>query len=284
MAKGSVIDMSDLKTDDILALTRRIASIWLAKLNLLPLTQSKGSWVCRKPPPFPSEYQPTPPPRSIRIPNTNSKRGLERLDPFHSMHYEFPSFTAHDFFDDDERQARVPRKWTDILGGPAEATLPLRYDWLLNSPGRSKRRGVEYSQNGGFCMMWTKLWQQRRFRRSKKTVRNCFAIKQSYAYQLRNMKTMDTMAYYKNHRSPWFDQMSEARQWLEEQEEIRWEGENIDRPGAKWSFEDNLMVEKNIFEDSQTPLHVGVGRLPDWLRNKKDLLALDTYARRTLYF
>ena len=165
MAKGSVIDMSDLKTDDILALTRRIASIWLAKLNLLPLTQSKGSWVCRKPPPFPSEYQPTPPPRSIRIPNTNSKRGLERLDPFHSMHYEFPSFTAHDFFDDDERQARVPRKWTDILGGPAEATLPLRYDWLLNSPGRSN---IEYSQNGGFCMMWTKLWQQRRFGDRKK--------------------------------------------------------------------------------------------------------------------
>lgn len=116
-------------------------------------------------------------------------------------------------------------------------------------------------------------------------MRNCFAIKHSYAaYQLRNIETMDAMAYYKNHRSPWFDQMSEARQWLEEQEEIRWEGENIDRPDAKWSFEDNLMVEKNIFEDSQAPLHVGVGRLPEWLRNKKDLLALDTYADELCIF
>lgn len=118
----------------------------------------------------------------------------------------------------------------------------------------------------------------------KKNVRNCFAIKHSYAYQLRNIETMDVMAYYKNHRIPWFDQMSEARQWLEEQEEIRWEGENIDRPDAKWSFEDNLMVEKNIFEDSQAPLHVGVGRLPELLRNKKDLLALDTYADELCIF
>ena len=97
-------------------------------------------------------------------------------------------------------------------------------------------------------------------------------------------QSLPTESYFarivKNGTSPFCSicQMSEARQWLEEQEEIRWEGENIDRPGAKWSFEDNLMVEKNIFEDSQAPLHVGVGRLPEWLRNKKDLLALDTYA------
>ena len=37
------------------------------------------------------------------------------------------------------------------------------------------------------------------------------------------------------------------------------------------------MVEIKIIEDPQAPLHVGAGRLPDWLRNKKGLLALDTY-------
>lgn len=42
--------------------------------------------------------------------------------------------------------------------------------WLLNSPGRSKRKGAEDSQNGGFCVMWTIIWQQGHFRRSKKKI------------------------------------------------------------------------------------------------------------------
>ena len=48
----------------------------------------------------------------------------------------------------------------------------------------------------------------------------------------------------------------------------------IERPNTKWRFEKNLMVEVKIVEDPPAPLHVGAGRLPDWLRNKKDLLAL----------
>ena len=62
--------------------------------------------------------------------------------------------------------------------------------------------------------------------------------------------------------------------WLEEQEE---KGENIDRPNTKWAFEDHLVDEIKIIEDPRAPLHVGAGSLPDWLRNKKGLLALDTY-------
>ena len=38
------------------------------------------------------------------------------------------------------------------------------------------------------------------------------------------------------------------------------------------------MVEVKIIEDLQAPLHIGAGRLPDWLRNKKGLLPLDKYA------
>ena len=85
------------------------------------------------------------------------------------------------------------------------------------------------------------------------------------------------MAFYQNRRSPWFDKMSETKQWLDEQKETRHQGENIDRPHTKWAFEDNLMVEIKIIEDPQTPLHVGAGHLPDWLGNKKGLFALDTY-------
>lgn len=36
------------------------------------------------------------------------------------------------------------------------------------------------------------------------------------------------------------------------------------------------MVKIKNIEDAQAPLHVGTGRLPDWLRNEEGLLALDT--------
>jgi len=65
------------------------------------------------------------------------------------------------------------------------------------------------------------------------------------------------------------------RKWLEKQEENRLQSENIERPDKKWVFEVNLMFEVQIIEDLQAPLHIGAGRLPDWLVG---LLALDKYA------
>ena len=46
---------------------------------------------------------------------------------------------------------------------------------------------------------------------------------------------------------------------IKKQEEIRCEGENIDRPNTKWSFEDNLMVKMKIMEDPQARLHLERG-------------------------
>ena len=43
------------------------------------------------------------------------------------------------------------------------------------------------------------------------------------------------------------------------------------------------MVEVQIIEDLQAPLHAGEGRLPDWLRTKKGLLALDRYAKSFVF-
>ena len=40
---------------------------------------------------------------------TKPTRALERLDPFHSMHYEHPGFTTQDVFDYGEGQARVKK-------------------------------------------------------------------------------------------------------------------------------------------------------------------------------
>lgn len=98
-----------------------------------------------------------------------------------------------------------------------------------------------------------------------------FIIKHSYAYHLRNIETGKTMAWCQNLKSPWFDKMAEAKKWSEEKEEKRDQDEKGDNPDMKWSFEETLMVEIKIVEDPQAPLHVGVGRLPDWLQNKKGL-------------
>ena len=59
----------------------------------------------------------------------------------------------------------------------------------------------------------------------EKRVGNSFLIKHSYAYHLRNIEAKETMTYYQNKRSPRFERISPARQWLEEQEENRLQGE-----------------------------------------------------------
>ena len=46
---------------------------------------------------------------------------------------------------------------------------------------------------------------------------------------------------------------------IKKQEEICCEGENIDRPNTKWSFEDNLIVKMKIMEDPQARLHLERG-------------------------
>ena len=38
-------------------------------------------------------------------------------------------------------------------------------------------------------------------------------------------------------------------------------GEKIEAPTTKWLFEDDLMVEIKVIENSQAPLHVGAGFL-----------------------
>ena len=158
----------------------------------------------QKKPPFPREYRPRRPLRAIKIPNTKPARRLERFDSFHSMHYENPGFTAQDVFDDDEIQAMVPTKWMDILERRAEAILPPRREALVAEfAGRSKRKGEEDSQNGGFCMMYSKQkFDNKGVSKNRKTVRNSFAIKHSYACQLRNIETGTQWLIIKTEEAP----------------------------------------------------------------------------------
>ena len=63
---------------------------------------------------------------------------------------------------------------------------------------------------------------------------------------------------------------------MEQQEERRLGGENINRPSTKFVFEKHLAVQIKVILDRQ-PLSVGEGRLPNWLRTKKGLIALDVF-------
>ena len=97
-------------------------------------------------------------------------------------------------------------------------------------------------------------------------------------YQLRNIENDNTMVYFKeSERSPWFERLSETEDWIAQEEEKRLRGENSEAPDTKWGFDGHLMVEVRRIEDPQQPLRVGVGLLPNWLRHKKGLIALDQY-------
>ena len=60
----------------------------------------------------------------------------------------------------------------------------------------------------------------------------------------------------------------QTQAWLLDQEECGLLGERIDRPNTKWVFVRHLKV---ILD--QQPLQIGLGRLPDWIRNKGEVIS-----------
>ena len=72
----------------------------------------------------------------------------------------------------------------------------------------------------------------------------------------------------------WFSKLSETKAWLQEQEELRLQGAQIDRPSTKWVFQKHVLVDLKVILDRQ-PLQIGLGRLPDWLQNKHEVISLD---------
>ena len=66
-----------------------------------------------------------------------------------------------------------------------------------------------------------------------------------------------------------------ACQWLIEKDARRLDMANLPRPNTKWAFQRWIQVEVKAILTEQ-PL-LGQGPLPDWLRNKKGLYALDAF-------
>ena len=107
-------------------------------------------------------------------------------------------------------------------------------------------------------------------------VRSRFKLEITSWIQLRNIEDDSTMDWYNTDlgESPWFETLAAARDWVSRQEEARLTNHN--RPNSKWSYELTKAVYVKVILDRH-PLFLGLGRLPDWLRNKHGVLSLDTY-------
>ena len=89
-------------------------------------------------------------------------------------------------------------------------------------------------------------------------------INYNYGYVLLNVKTGKFMVYNTNINSPWMERLSKTKEWLEDQEELRLQGEHINRPNTKWVFQRHFLVVLRVILDRQ-PLQIELGQLPDWI-------------------
>ena len=108
----------------------------------------------------------------------------------------------------------------------------------------------------------------------KHAVQTRHKINYRSGYELRNVENGEYVFWYTNLNSPWMDKLSKTKKWLQEQEELRLQGAQIDRPNTKWVFQRHMLVDLKVILDRQ-PLQIGLGRLPDWLRNKHEVMSLD---------
>ena len=122
----------------------------------------------------------------------------------------------------------------------------------------------------------TKLLVPQMLNKIKQAVQTRHKITYSSAYELRNIETGETMVYYTNTNNPWKERLSKTKEWLTTQEELRLQGEKINRPNTKWVFQKHLFIDVKVILDRQ-PLQIGLGRLPDWIRNKREFISLDTF-------
>ena len=117
----------------------------------------------------------------------------------------------------------------------------------------------------------------------KPFIRTRHKISYQFAYELKHIETKELVVYDKTKNSPWGSKLSEAKVWLRTQEELRLQGEQIDRPDTKWSFVRSLFAILRVVLDRQ-PLQIGLGLLPDWLHNKKSVIAVDAYKDKLCIF
>ena len=110
----------------------------------------------------------------------------------------------------------------------------------------------------------------------RQSVRTRHKLRLRWGILLRNTEDDRSEFWYTNvPPSPWMNKLSECKAWLEAMEETRLQG-HVQRPNTKWVFERAVSVDLKAILDRQ-PLQIGRGRLPDWLRNKHEVISLDNY-------
>ena len=107
-------------------------------------------------------------------------------------------------------------------------------------------------------------------------VRSRFKLEITSWIQLQNIEDGSTMDWYNTDlgESPWFETLVASQEWVGRQEEARLS--NTNRPNTKWSYNFTKAAYVKVILDRH-PLFLGLGRLPDWLCNKRGVLSLDTY-------
>ena len=150
---------------------------------------------------------------------------------------------------------------------PAPRPLPQRIVGLyevteLGAQGRGARRRRTIKWR--FDKILTHSLVSRMLHKIRSNVGRRHKLNYRFAYELRNIETNEYTVRYRNINSPWFSRLSETQAWLEEQENLRIQGENIDRPNTKWVFERHMFVDLKVILD-RPPLQIGLGRIPDWL-------------------
>ena len=108
-------------------------------------------------------------------------------------------------------------------------------------------------------------------------VHSRFMLKLSAQVELQHLEDPNRkMDYYHrdNGTSPWFETLTAVEDWVRRQEELRLK--NRQTPDTKWTYVRTKRVYVKVILDRH-PLFLGLGRLPDWLRNKRGVLSLDTY-------
>ena len=114
-----------------------------------------------------------------------------------------------------------------------------------------------------------------RFMSKLESIETAFHLRFTCDYQLHNMENEEFMSWRQHFGTHFFVNLSTARDWLVKKEEERLSRETINRPSTKWNFDKWIEVSVKAIVTNEVLL--GAGKLPDWLRNKKGVFALDTY-------
>ena len=111
----------------------------------------------------------------------------------------------------------------------------------------------------------------------KQHVRTRHAIKIQTTLELRNTEDGELLEFYQaRKKSGWLSTLTQTQHWVRAEEELRLQNAKLDRPNTKWVYERTLLVDVTVILDRQ-PLQIGLGRLPPWLRNKREVISLDIY-------